>query len=484
MTKYPNREALRKAHDIYRDAMRSFIIRCLRKVRGEQVEDLIRDSLSYEETEHNGNIEAAIDIKHFPHIIRKYWHRDRGFSQQFNSNSKVQYKTGVIADGRNLWAHPGVEDLDAERTRADLTYVAEVLGEIKNQEAKREVEDIRDRLFSHEEEEHTADVSDQLEVVRAENTELKKQLQITSSRLEEVETEWIASEERLTDMSNLLKSVEAENADLKKRLLEKENRLQTVESERNERIETLSEQLIDNPTKLEAKEGTLSTLLDQLKKAKVEKAKKPSTQKVSEPKLSIAEKFRAANTLKDRVEIGRKVAELRINAQGSRPMSWCRIREKLGLKNDEFHKVIRLEDHFQESVVERIESFEGGWQYSGKLNVLLGFEPVGELANRIEACKRVPRVEPKEDAKSYEYEGESLNTPIIRSILNTSYPWQGSLPISAILEVLTQYHLERGGNPTQLRDFRTNTYDILCEMEAKGRAERYREGNKDYWCLI
>ena len=458
MKKYPNREALRKAHDIYRDAMRSFIIRCLRKVRGEQVEDLIRDSLPYEEEiekfkgnlqEHNANVEAAIDINHFPHIMRKYWHRDRVFSQQFNANSKVQYKTGAIADGRNLWAHPGVEDLDPERTRADLTYVADVLGEINNQEAKREVEDIRDRLFSHEEEEHTADVSDQLGVVRAENTELKKQLDTTSSRLEEMEAEWIASDERLTDMSNLLKSVEAENADLKKQLLEKENRLQTVESERNERIKTLA-----------------------------------STRKVSEPKSSIAEKFRAANTLEDRVEIGRKVAELRINAQGSRPMSWRRIREKLGLKSDEFHKVVRLEDHFQESVVERIESFEGGWQYSGKLNVLLGFEPVGELANRIEACKPAPKVEPKEDAKSYEYEGEPLNTPIIRSILNTSYPWQGSLPISAILEVLTQYHLERGGSPTQLKDFRTNTYDILCEMEAEGRAERYRKGNKDYWCLI
>ena len=457
MTKYPNREALRKAHDIYRDAMRSFIVRCLRKVRGKQVKDLIRDSLPYEEVEqfkedlqeHNRNIEAAIDIKHFPHIIRKYWHRDRVFSQQFNANSKVQYKTGTIADGRNLWAHPGVEDLDAERTRADLTYVADVLGEIKNQDAKREVEDIRDRLFSDEEEEHTADVSEQLEVVRAENTELKKQLNTTSSRLEEMKTERLASEERLTDMSNLLKSVETENADLKKRLLEKENRLQTVESERNERLKTLA-----------------------------------STGKVSEPKSSIAEKFRAATTLEDRVEIGRKVAELRINSQGSRPMSWRRIREKLGLKNDEFHKVVRLEDHFKESVVERIESFEGSWQYSGKLNVLLGFEPVGELANRIEACKRAPKVEPKGDAKSYEYEGEPLNTPILRSILNTSYPWQGSLPISAILEVLTQYHLERGGSPTQLRDFRTNTYDILCEMEAEGRAERYREGNTDYWCLI
>ena len=101
MTKYPNREALRKAHDIYRDAMRSFIVRCLRRIRGESVEDLIRDSLPYEEAEQfkedlqerNGNIEAAIDINHFPHIIRKYWHRDRAFSQRFSSNSKVQYKT-------------------------------------------------------------------------------------------------------------------------------------------------------------------------------------------------------------------------------------------------------------------------------------------------------------------------------------------------------------------------------------------------------
>ena len=88
-----------------------------------------------------------------------------------------------------------------------------------------------------------------------------------------------------------------------------------------------------------------------------------------------------------------------------------------------------------------------------------------------------------EDARRYEYEGEPLNTPIIRSILNTSYPWQGSLPVLAIIEALTQYHLKRGGSPTQLKDFRTNTYDILCEMEAEGRAERYREGNTDYWQL-
>ena len=128
---------------------------------------------------------------------------------------------------------------------------------------------------------------------------------------------------------------------------------------------------------------------------------KTSARKTSEPKPSTAEKFREANTLDDRVEIGCQVAELRINAAGSKPMSWARIRAKLDLKNDEFHKVVRLESHFHESVVERIESFEDGWEYNGKLEVLLGFEPVGELANRIEACKPkpAPKVEPKEEVK-------------------------------------------------------------------------------------
>ena len=107
-----------------------------------------------------------------------------------------------------------------------------------------------------------------------------------------------------------------------------------------------------------------------------------------------AQRGSEANTLEDRVEIGRKVAELRINAAGSTGIAWRKIRERLGLKNNEFHNGIRLEDHFHESVVERIESFEDGWEYNGKLDRLLGFKPVGELANRIEACKPKPAPTP------------------------------------------------------------------------------------------
>lgn len=270
MMKYLNRAALYEAHNIYRDAMREFIIRCLKKVRGERVEDLIRDSLPYKEVEqfkedlreHNGNIEAAIDIKHFPYIIRKYWHRNRGFSQQFNSNSKIQYKTGTIVEGRNLWAHPGVEDLDPERTRAALTSVAEVLGEIGKTKAKEAVEDIRCRLFSDEPEEHRAE---------AENADLNQRLAEMSDRLEMMKTEKTEYEEELkrleeekTEYAELLDTVEKEKIEiekqlgtaltaLKKQLSETENRPKVIELESGEHIKTLTDK-----TELEKQYGTTS----------------------------------------------------------------------------------------------------------------------------------------------------------------------------------------------------------------------------------
>ena len=280
--------------------------------------------------------------------------------------------------GRNKVSHPEPTDLDPGYTYTHLFLIAEVLGKIGKMREKREVEDVSDKLFHGHTDERIADMTKQLEAakaentdlekqvktIKAENTDLEKQVKTTSDRLEEVEAEWIASEERLTDKSNLLESTEAENTALKKRLSETENRLKTVEAERA---------TYQKGHRAASKEST------------------------SEPKLSIEEKFRAANTLEDRVEIGRKVAELRINASGSKGLAWREIRERLRLKNDEFHKVVRLEDHFRESVVERIESFKDGWEYSGKLESLLGFKPVGELANRIEACK--PKSTPKEVAK-------------------------------------------------------------------------------------
>ena len=93
------------------------------------------------------------------------------------------------------------------------------------------------------------------------------------------------------------------------------------------------------------------------------------------------------------MEIGRKVAALRINAEGSKGMAWHKICEELRrteglhLEQEDLREVIRREDHFKESVIERIESFEGGWECQVDLTVLCGFEPTGEWLDQIEACK-------------------------------------------------------------------------------------------------
>lgn len=357
MTKYPNREALRKAHDIYRDAMRRFIIRCLKRIQGITVEELIRDSLDdrgieqfEQDLRSNGSIEAAIDIKHFPNIIGKYWNRPRGFSQDFGFNSKVQHKTGAIVEARNFWAHPGLEDVDLAHTQANLTFVAEVLGEINDQDAKREVETIRDQLLSHEVEKHPAEVecANLKERLANRDDELKAE-KAKLAKLEGMEAEWVKMDERLTTALKKLTNTRAEN-------------------------ENLSEQL---------------------EKAKSELEKR---QKIPEPKTKnlIAERFQARTTLEERETIGRKVAALRIDAEGSKGVAWREIRAELRrtdglhLKQEDLREVIRREDHFKESVVERIESFEGGWECQGDLTVLCGFEPTGAWLDRIEACKPSP----------------------------------------------------------------------------------------------
>ena len=79
----------------------------------------------------------------------------------------------------------------------------------------------------------------------------------------------------------------------------------------------------------------------------------------------------------DHNDIAVKVVELRLNASGSKPLSWRRIREELGLKRDEFHKVIRHSEGYRQAVITRIKNLktrEKGWEYSGKLEVLTGIK--------------------------------------------------------------------------------------------------------------
>ena len=150
----PNRDTLNKALDIYRDAMRPFIIRSLKRVQGKTVEDAIADSLPIKKANefhsflqsNGGSVEAAIDIGDFPSLISRNW-KQEVLGPQFTSDMTSQDKLRIIAQARNYAAHPGTMDLDSEYTRVRLSLISEVLEKINAPEEKIAVENLRDQLF-------------------------------------------------------------------------------------------------------------------------------------------------------------------------------------------------------------------------------------------------------------------------------------------------------------------------------------------------
>ena len=145
----PNRDALNDALDIYRDAMRPFIVRNLRSVQGAQISDLISRSLQFRTSapRNPNDLEAAIDINDFPLLIKDYWRNV--FSSSFTSDMTVQNALWQIKEARNKAAHPAPQDIDSEFTRAHFFHISDVLGKMNASQEKQAVEDIRDRLFSN-----------------------------------------------------------------------------------------------------------------------------------------------------------------------------------------------------------------------------------------------------------------------------------------------------------------------------------------------
>ena len=150
----PNRDALNKVLDIYRDAMRPFIVRSLKRVRGQQVEELVRQTLNHRQAEQfslnlskTGNdVAASIDVGDFPHIVGRKW--NEVFQQPFGDERGIQNALWLIKEARDKAAHPGPQDLDTEFVRTHLFHIADALGKINAPEQKQAVETIRDQLAS------------------------------------------------------------------------------------------------------------------------------------------------------------------------------------------------------------------------------------------------------------------------------------------------------------------------------------------------
>ena len=147
-----NKQALVNALDIYRDEMRTFIMRRLKSVRGRTPEDCIKSSLNDEQynqfvkNRNDGkNLESSIDIGDFPQIVKSNW-RD-AFSDAFNPSDGAQQKLYAIVNARNAASHPGTEDIQIDAAEQFLTDIADMLASMNRPEQSRQVIAIKDDIM-------------------------------------------------------------------------------------------------------------------------------------------------------------------------------------------------------------------------------------------------------------------------------------------------------------------------------------------------
>lgn len=152
VVKRPNKTVLIEALDEFRDAMRPFIVRGMRRIRGKPIEKVIYDSLAPNRANrfqtnlrnNDSTLGSAIDIGDFPDIIGTNYQGI--FSPQFRGDTPIKSLLHIIRHARNQVSHPSDTDLDTEYTRVVLYHIIEVLDKINAIEAKASVERRRDTL--------------------------------------------------------------------------------------------------------------------------------------------------------------------------------------------------------------------------------------------------------------------------------------------------------------------------------------------------
>ena len=149
MIERPNKEAIVDALDIYRDAMRPFILRCLKRVPGGSVKIHMNAALrdeqynQFQQNLSNGrSVEEAIDISDFPQIVKRYW-RD-GFRDAVSTKQGKWEKDALqrIVEARNKVAHPESRDIELKYTLDRLRDIHGLLSAINDPERAMAVEKI------------------------------------------------------------------------------------------------------------------------------------------------------------------------------------------------------------------------------------------------------------------------------------------------------------------------------------------------------
>ena len=151
-SRYPNRDAIRRALDIYIDAMRPFVVRCLRPASAEGLRAAIVSYLNPGQQQNfadaiarnGGNIPAAIDIGILRTLINAAWFDH--FRSEFKYTDTVRSAVNFITETRNEESHMGLGDHDAGRAYVCLYHITTVLKHTGNTDACRAVADLMTQI--------------------------------------------------------------------------------------------------------------------------------------------------------------------------------------------------------------------------------------------------------------------------------------------------------------------------------------------------
>ena len=141
---HPYRSTVAEALDIYRTAMRPFIVRNLKRVQGRNLKTAVFRAVqdgraSIIDSELNGGkvIDEVLDIGDFPRLVKHYW--QDGFKNAFKGDHSLRATLFRIAEVRNKVAHPGNADLSLEAAQACLCDIEKVLDAVRALEQCDEV---------------------------------------------------------------------------------------------------------------------------------------------------------------------------------------------------------------------------------------------------------------------------------------------------------------------------------------------------------
>ena len=159
MMERPLKQALTEALDIFRDAMRPFVVRNLKRVQGAKVEELISQAVSPDrkdrllsEISSGRSSEQILDIADFYSIVRRYW--SQAFRSLFPARSSPQATLSAIVEARNRVSHPSSEDIELSFALESMQNISYMLSLMNAPEESNVVNEIRERIKPYEVQAH------------------------------------------------------------------------------------------------------------------------------------------------------------------------------------------------------------------------------------------------------------------------------------------------------------------------------------------